>query len=151
MSHQKIDYVDIMRSNGFRVTSQRLLILDAICEGQGHTTLGQIYVRVRQKDRSIDRSTLYRTLDFFVELGLVVSADTGIGEKVYEIAQVDPHHHLVCKKCGQESEIDHVIMQKSLRVIEEEYHFAISMDHVVLFGLCQGCQQDSDDELLCDE
>jgi Fe2+ or Zn2+ uptake regulation protein len=49
MSHQEIDYVDIMRSNGLRVTSQRLLILDAICEGHGHTTLGHIYARVRQK------------------------------------------------------------------------------------------------------
>jgi Fur family ferric uptake transcriptional regulator len=142
MSHQKIDYVDIMRSNGLRVTSQRLLILDAICEGHGHTTVGQIFARVRQKDRSIDRSTVYRTLDVFVELGLIVSADTGIGEKVYEIAKPEPHHHLVCKNCGKEREIDNTVMQRLFGVIEEEYRFAINMDHVVLFGLCQACQKD---------
>ena len=151
MSHQKIDYVDIMRSNGFRVTPQRLHILDAICEGQGHTTLGEIFARVRQKDATIDRSTLYRTLDFFVELGLVVAADTGVGEKVYEIAQPDPHHHLVCKKCGQELEIDHATMTQALHVIEEKYSFAINMDHVVLFGLCEECQHTNDDDHSCYE
>lgn len=148
MSHHKLDYVDIMRSNGLRVTSQRLHILDAICEGYGHTTLGQIYARVRRKDASIDRSTVYRTLDVFVELGLVVSADTGIGEKVYEIAKPSPHHHLVCKKCGQERELDNVVMQRLFHVVEEEYGFAINMDHVVLFGLCQACQQETDAETL---
>lgn len=120
MSHHKIDYVELMRSNGLRVTSQRLLILDAICEGHGHTTLGQIYARVRKKDASIDRSTVYRTLDIFVELGLVVSADTGIGEKVYEIAKLNPHHHLVCKKCGQEREIDNAESGAAPLVIQRQ-------------------------------
>jgi Fe2+ or Zn2+ uptake regulation protein len=90
---------------------------------------------------------VYRTLDVFVELGLGVSADTGIGEKVYEIAKPNPHHHLVCKKRGQEREIENTVMQRLFRVVEEEYRFALNMDPVVLF-VCQACQQEIDDETL---
>jgi Fur family ferric uptake transcriptional regulator len=86
-----------------------------------------------KKDRSIDRSTVYRTLDVFAELGLIVSADTGIGEKVYEIAKPEPQHHLVCKKCGKEREIDNTVMQRLFGVIEEKYRFAINMDQ---YGPC---------------
>src|SRR5262245_9187430 len=101
MTHFDIDYVSIIHNAGHRVTPQRLLILDAVCEGGGHTTLGEIYARARVVDPSLDRSTLYRTLKFFVELGLVVAADMGDGETYYEIAKPHPHHHLVCRRCGK--------------------------------------------------
>lgn len=104
MSHFDIDYVSIIHNAGHRVTPQRLTILDTVCEGDGHTTMGEIYARARLVDQSIDRSTVYRTLKFFLELGLVVSADMGDGETYYEIAK--PHHHLVlfgvCGECRSE-------------------------------------------------
>ena len=94
MTHNTIDYQEIIRSSGHRVTPQRIIILDAVCESGRHTTLGEIYARVRQIDKTIDRSTLYRTLKLFVDLGLMVSADTGDGETYYEIAKPYHHHHL---------------------------------------------------------
>jgi hypothetical protein len=80
---------------GHRATRQRALILDAVCAGGGHTTLGEVYARVRRADRTVDRSTVYRALHLFVELGIVLAADTGAGETVYEVAKPQPHHHLV--------------------------------------------------------
>jgi len=77
MSHHKVAYEDIIRASGHRVTKQRIVILDAVCDAGKHTTLGEIYARVRAVDPSVDRSTLYRTLKLFIELGLVVSAEPG--------------------------------------------------------------------------
>ncbi len=140
MTHQRIDYVEIMRAHGLRVTPQRLTILDAVCEGGGHTTLGEVYARVRARDRSIDRSTVYRALDVFVALGLVVSAELASGETVYEIAHAAPHHHLVCQACGREMEVEDTILRGAFRAIAREYGFAVRMDHLVLYGLCAACQ-----------
>lgn len=139
MTHHTMDYEEIIRMAGHRVTPQRILILDAVCEGDGHTTLGEIYARVRQLDQSIDRSTLYRTLKLFVDLGLVVSADTGDGENYYEITKSHRHHHLVCRQCGNEKEIDHAILQRMFEEIFQEYHFKVDTDHLVLFGTCVNC------------
>ena len=140
MSHYKLDYADVIRAAGHRVTNQRVSILDAVCDGDGHTTLGQIYARVRKTDRSIDRSTVYRALKLFVELGLVVSADTGKGEFVYEISKPSSHHHLVCRQCGAEKEIDQTVMQAMFEQVAQEYQFRVETDHLVLFGLCAQCQ-----------
>ncbi len=140
MTHEGINYVDIMRSHGFRVTPQRLLILDAICEGDGHTTIGEIYARLMAMDPSIDRSTVYRALEFFELLGLVLTADIGIGEKVYEIAKPDQHHHLVCQECGKIQEIDYLAMEQICRVLERQHNFDVNMDHLVLFGICSDCR-----------
>lgn len=141
MSHYKLDYADVIRAAGHRVTNQRVAILDAVCDGDGHTTLGQIYARVRKIDRSIDRSTVYRALKLFVELGLVVSADTGKGEFVYEISKPRPHHHLVCRLCGVEKEIDQTVMKAMFEQVAREHQFQVETDHLVLFGLCAKCQQ----------
>src|SRR3989304_6343052 len=63
MSHQNLDYVRILHNRGYRVTPQRVTILDAVCEGEGHSTLGAIYARARKHDPQIDMSTVYRALD----------------------------------------------------------------------------------------
>ena len=44
-------------------------------------------------------ATVYRTLEFLAENGVVLSALNGNGHLVYEIAGHD-HHHLICRSCG---------------------------------------------------
>lgn len=144
MSHHRIAYEDIIRAAGHRVTPQRIHILDAVCDGNGHTTLGEIYARARAFDKTIDRSTLYRTLKLFTELGLVVSADKGDGETYYEIAKPQRHHHLVCRQCGQEQEIEHGVMQSMFDQVYETYGFRVDNDHLILSGLCETCQHKSE-------
>lgn len=141
MSHGSRDYEGIMRAAGHRVTPQRVQILDAVCAANGHTSLGEVYARVRQYDRTIDRSTVYRALKLFVELGLVVSADTGDGEVYYEIAKPQQHHHLVCRKCGKAQEIAHDVMDAMYGAVLGRYGFAVESDHLVLRGLCAECQR----------
>lgn len=106
MSHQQLDYEERLRAAGCRVTTQRLLILDAVCAGKGHTTLGEIYARVHRVDATIDRSTLYRTLKLLTRVGQVGGDDQHDGDTYYEIAKAQHHHHLVCRQCGNEQEID---------------------------------------------
>jgi len=139
MSHHHMAYEDILRAAGHRVTKQRILILDAVCDGGSHTTLGEIYARVRVHDPSIDRSTLYRTLKLYIELGLVVLAEPGDGETYYEIAKSHRHHHLVCHTCGREQEIDHAILQQTFDKFRETYGFAADSDHLVIQGVCAQC------------
>jgi Fur family ferric uptake transcriptional regulator len=145
MPHQKLDYERIIRQHGGRVTPQRVLILDAICAGNGHTTFGEILARIKSSDSSIDRSTLYRALDFFTEIGLVVSADTGLGEPVYEIKKRHQHHHLICLECGAEQEVDVQTMTDVFNMIQHRHAFHVEMDHLVLFGICSGCQSSPQD------
>jgi Fur family transcriptional regulator, ferric uptake regulator len=151
MTHYNIDYESKLRAMGHRVTPQRVLILDTICDMGSHTTLGKIYAEVRHIDASIDRSTLYRTLKLFVDLGLVVSADTGDGETYYEIAKPHPHHHLICRLCGAEQEIDHEVIQTMSKQILSRYGFKTDMNHLVLRGVCNSCSLNLNEAATTDE
>jgi len=129
-----------MRERGFRVTPQRQLIFDAICEGDGHTTPQEIYKRASAKAPAINRATVYRNLDFLCEMRLVVAAQIG-GQMMYEIAGDTPHHHLVCRRCDSVTEIGHGALKDLFAEIQRKQKFVIDMDHVTLFGLCQQCQR----------
>ncbi len=140
MTHFNVDYAALMRKRGFRVTPQRQIILDAICEGGGHTTPEEIYRRVHAKAPAINRATVYRTLDFLCELRLVVAMRVG-DQTYYEIAGERPHHHLVCRSCGAIIQLDSTLLEGLVASIDKKHHFYVDMDHVGLFGLCEDCRR----------
>ncbi len=143
MSHETMDYEGIMHRAGYRVTPQRVMILDAVCEGHGHTTLKQVYGRLQKMDDTIDRSSVYRTLKLFVALRLVVSAETPTGETIYEISKPRPHHHLICDTCGREQEIGQDAMAGMFALVEQRYGFTVATDHLVLSGVCADCRKEA--------
>jgi len=140
MTHDTMDYEGMLHRAGHRVTPQRVMILDAVCEGGGHTTLKQVYRRLHRMDATIDQSSVYRTLKLFAELGIVISAESAEGETVYEIPKPQKHHHLVCRQCGGEQEIGDDAMRSMVAQIEARHGFVVEMDHFVLFGRCATCR-----------
>jgi Fur family ferric uptake transcriptional regulator len=116
------------------------MILDAVCEGGGHTTAEEIYQRVRARSPRINRATVYRTLDFLHDQRMVVAADMGGGCLVYEIAGETPHHHLVCRNCGEIEVLADDVVQGMCEAISQRYAFTVDEDHLVMFGLCKICQ-----------
>ncbi len=141
MTHQTLDYATLMRERGCRVTPQRQLILDVVCHGGGHTTPDEVYARVQARAPAVNRTTVYRTLDFLCEMRLVVAAKIG-GHMFYEIAGATPHHHLVCRKCNKVEQISHDAVKSFFARIERDRQFLIDMDHLALFGLCQNCRRE---------
>lgn len=140
MSHNTWDYVSFLRERGYRMTPQRQIIMDAICEGRGHTALPQILERVQQKAPAINQATVYRSLHFLLNMGLIVKAEITPGETVYEIAGRSPHHHLLCRACHHEVEIDAQPLAALQAEIQQRYGFLIDASHLLLTGLCAHCQ-----------
>jgi len=139
MTHNKLNYLEKLHENGSRITRQRQVILDAICQADGHTTVGEIYYRSRKLDVSIDRSTVYRSLDLFVKLGIVIVAENINGERTYELVKECPHHHLICTICGNDVEIENKAVDDFYMQLSSEYKYEITMDHLIVFGVCSNC------------
>lgn len=139
MTHQTFDYIHVMHQQGFRATPQRQLILDAICEGNEHTSFEEICTRVRAKSSSISLPTIYRNLDFLCAMGLVVNLQIG-NKTYYEIIHKEPHHHLICRTCGRIEKVSHKTIKPLFVRIEREQRFKVDVDHLALFGLCQNCR-----------
>ncbi len=140
MTHEDKDYIQALRASGYRVTPQRLIVLDAVCAQTGHATLADIQANVIDMDPTIDRSTIYRALDVLCAVGLVVESEIGDEGKVYKIAGVSDHHHLVCQSCGAIITVPHAVLAPLLDTIRTEYAFRVNVDHLTLPGRCAGCQ-----------
>lgn len=140
MTHNRINYLEKFHENGYRVTRQRQAILDALCMADGHATVAEVFRRARALDKGLDRSTVYRALELFVSLGLVIIGDNLSGERVYELIRETPHHHLVCKHCGAEVEIENRVVDDFYRQLHSDYRYQVEMDHLIVFGVCPGCE-----------
>lgn len=139
MTHDQLGWEQILRQAGHRVTRQRGVILDAVCASGGHASLGEIHLRVHRHDPSIDVSTVYRALRLFVDVGLVVVAESPAGEHLYEVRHPQPHHHLTCRDCGAELEMDQSVTLPMVEAIRDRYGYTVTVDHLNLVGTCPQC------------
>jgi len=130
---------DRLRSQGYRMTPQRLVILTILENAGRHLLPQEIFERSRLALPGMTEATVYRSLNFLTEQGLVLAAHIGSGQLVYEIAGHD-HHHLICRACGETQEIDHTVLQSLYQQFQENTGYRIDSMHVTFFGLCPACQ-----------
>jgi len=131
-----------LRSRGFRLTPQRLAILSVLTEAANHLTPLEVYHRVQENIPGITEATVYRTLNFLTEQGLVLCAHVGSGQFVYESA-LHEHHHLICRECGEMREIDHHALESLYQYFYATTGFRVDSVHLTFFGLCPDCDSPS--------
>ncbi|MCZ2109656.1 MAG: transcriptional repressor [Dehalococcoidia bacterium] len=132
---------EILRRAGHKMTPQRLMIVRVLRHSEGHLTAAQIAERVREVYPFVDVSTVYRTLDVLKRLRLATATDMGSGDAVFEWAPAEPHHHLVCTKCGHVAQLGHEYFEDLAMRLTEDFGFSPDMHHFAIFGLCRECQQ----------
>jgi Fe2+ or Zn2+ uptake regulation protein len=66
--------------------------------------------------------------------------DLDKGHLVYELAGTR-HHHLICRRCGNEMQVAHSLVKKMYAGLEAASGYQLSDDHLTLFGLCPECQK----------
>lgn len=128
-----------LRTQGFRITPQRMAILQVLHDG-GHLTPSQVYERASQVLPGLTEATVYRTLEFMAQNNLALAAHVGSGKMVYELAGHD-HHHLICRDCGKAMQIDHKLLQKLYMQLEADSGYRLTTSHLTIFGLCPRCQK----------
>jgi Fur family ferric uptake transcriptional regulator len=118
------------------MTPQRVSVLDALHAG-GHLSPAHIFERVRQT--GMTEPTVYRTLEFLTANGIICSAHNSDGHLTYELAGHD-HHHLVCRSCGEQVEIEQAALKGLTGLLEQQTGYRLDGGHLALFGLCPNCQ-----------
>ena len=129
-----------LRSRGYRMTPQRLAILQALHNG-GHLSPAQIFERVNQT--GMTEATVYRTLEFLAGNGVVNPTQVGGGHLTYELSG-HAHHHLVCRVCGAQLDLDPDSLNNAISRIELQTGYLVGAGHLTFFGLCPECQVHSE-------
>lgn len=133
------EYASQLRARGFRMTSQRLAILHTLRHAGTHLSPREVYRQAKQELPSLTEPTVYRTLEFLAENGLARPSQKGNGHLMYEIAGND-HHHIVCRICGDELQVDHALVERLYYKLESDSGYVRIDSHMTFFGVCPRCQ-----------
>jgi Fur family ferric uptake transcriptional regulator len=132
--------IETLKRQGERLTIQRRLVLDVLCESDDHLTVHDIQQRLHQHEANFTEPTVYRILQWLKDLGLVSQTDLGQRGIVYQLIGQQPHHHLVCLACGHVIDIDDEAMAALRDHLRRFYDFEPRIDHMAIFGLCRACR-----------
>ena len=105
-----------LKSTNLKVTPQRLAVLEALSSLRNHPTAENIKEYVVKNHPSVAVGTIYKTLETFVEKGLVKKVKTEKDVMRYD-AILEKHHHLYC----EESEHIEDFFDDKLNSMLEEY------------------------------
>src|ERR1700716_2848974 len=129
-----------LKQRGLRMTPQRQLILDAVASMQGHVSADQVYQHVVRVFPDVNISTVYRTLEVLEELGWVRHTHFHEGVAQYQRTDEAPHHHMVCRRCGSDLELDLDLLEPLAAELERRYGFEADLAHSAIVGLCKACR-----------
>lgn len=97
-----------LREKGWKVTSQRLSILQTLAEHKGqHLAAEDIFELMKDEYPEMGLATVYRTLQLLYEIQLIDRIHFNDGCIRYEIGHIfdgdskHSHHHLICRTCGR--------------------------------------------------
>ena len=138
--NQAKDIAARLSRKGYRMTPQRIMILEAIEGASGHISAEEIYQDIKKRYPGLNISTVYRTLELLQELGMVTETDMGDGRVRFHSAGHEHHHHLVCSKCGKVTDLDESMLAPLSAMLSDKYGFRADLKHLAIFGHCKDCE-----------
>jgi Fe2+ or Zn2+ uptake regulation protein len=141
MSNLLVEATLRIRDQGGRMTLQRRLILETLEELGGHPTAEQIFELACQQDSSLNLSTVYRTLRWLEQEGLVSARrfDENDRQDRFDPALPVEHHHFICSICKRVIEFDDPIFKAAASRFEYEHQAKVTSASVVFIGVCNAC------------
>lgn len=103
-------------------------------------TAADVAGAIRATDPDFYESTVYRTLDRLVELGVIERVQLGHGAAIFHLPHA-PHHHLVCEVCGQVTEAQADLLDDIADRVTADHGFVLRPSASTLVGVCRRCQR----------
>lgn len=145
MTIDREKFQKILKEKGLKVTSQRLVVLEALGSNpERHLTAEEIYEIVKVDNPEIGLATVYRTVQLLLELELIERINLDDGYVRYEIGDMEEaphhrHHHLICLKCGKVSAFQDDMLEKLEQSVQNSQGFQVTDHEVKLYGYCADC------------
>lgn len=138
---------EFLRTKGFKMTPQRELIFRSFFEIGEHVSVDELYDKVRQLDKSVGYSTVWRNLKLICKVGLAEEVNLGDGITRYDRVTKIPHGHLFCTSCKTFIEFNVEQMVGILAHTAQENDFHSENFKIEVQGLCEECfKKDSTDK-----
>jgi len=129
------------RKNLAGLTRQRRLVLEVVRAEESHPTAAEVFDEARKKLPGISFATVYNSLRYLKDHGLLREITFGNGASRYD-GVTDRHDHAICSACGQLVDFDLPGTVALTRAAARAAKFQAESVHLTLVGLCPECRED---------
>ena len=121
------------------LTRQRRVVLDVVQHTDAHPTAAEVFQAARQLMPTISFATVYNSLRYLKESGLVREVTFGNGASRYD-GETERHDHAICSKCGKLVDFTLPATMELMRPAARSSRFKAETVHLTLVGLCPDCR-----------
>lgn len=122
------------------LTRQRRVVLDVVQSGDTHPTASEVFEAARKLMPAISFATVYNSLRYLKQAGLVREVAFGSGASRYD-RETDRHDHAICSACGTLVDFDLPGTVELIRAAARASRFKAESVHLTLIGLCEQCRE----------
>jgi Fur family peroxide stress response transcriptional regulator len=126
--------------SGEKLTPQRQAVLQVIRGRGDHPTANDIFEAARKRLPTISYATVYNSLRYLREAGLVREISFGDSASRYD-RETDRHDHAICNNCGKLVDFDLPQTADLMRVAARKSRFKAESVYLTLRGLCPDCRE----------
>ena len=123
-----------------QLTRQRDAVLRVIRESENHLTASEIFEAARKRLPSISYATVYNSLKYLKDAGLIHEISFGNGASRYD-RETERHDHALCTSCGKLVDFDLTVTRDLVRAAVRKTRFKPETIHLTLRGLCPDCRE----------
>ena len=120
------------------LTKQREVVLSVINVADRHLTANEVFTAARETLPSISFATVYNSLRYLKEAGLIAEKNFGNGASRFD-RMTQRHDHALCTKCGELVDLEMNLPAELVRQAELESRFKTESIELTLRGLCPDC------------
>lgn len=122
-----------------KLTPQREAVLQVIRGREDHPTANEIFEAARAILPAISYATVYNSLRYFRETGLVREINFGDSASRYD-GITERHDHAICTNCGKLVDFDCNEAADLMRAAARKSRFKPERVYLTLMGLCPDCR-----------
>ena len=123
------------------LTRQRRVVFDVVRSGDHHPTAAEVFEAARKSLPGISFATVYNSLRYLKEQGMVREIAFGNGASRYD-RETERHDHAICSACGKLVDFDLPGTVALISAAARASRFRAESVHLTLVGLCPKCRDD---------
>ena len=135
------EIISKLKAGGYRITPVREQIVEIFINSSTPISAGDLIESFKILKIPVNKTTIYRELDFLLGENLIQEIEFGEGKKRYELKTAHHHHHVICTNCRKVEDVDlEIDLHDEEKKIEKHTSFKIQNHSLEFFGLCKNCQ-----------
>lgn len=124
-----------LKENGIKPSYQRIKIFHYLVEKRNHPTVDMIYKALCTEIPTLSKTTVYNTLNLFIEKNIVNVIVIEENETRYDSIMA-VHGHFKCEECGK---IFDVNINDGITKSKDLEKFEVKEQHYYFKGICEEC------------